>query len=58
MGWPASSELVTGTDADDYEGQGFAGLWIAQDSGRFRGMLIRRYVTPEPVATLGPETPL
>jgi hypothetical protein len=55
MGWPASSELVTGTDADDYEGAGFAGLWIAQDSGRFRGMLIRRYTDPEPAVTVGPE---
>jgi hypothetical protein len=57
-GWPAAdSQLVTGADADDYEGAGFAGLWIAQDSGRFRGMLIRRYVDPEPVATLGPASP-
>ena len=53
LGWPQSTPLVSGPDADDYEGAGFAGLWIAQDSGRFRTMLIRRYTNPEPVVTLG-----
>lgn len=52
-GWPAGSVQASGTDADDNEAAGFAGLWIAQDEGRFRGMLIRRYVEPEPTVTAG-----
>ncbi len=53
-GWPAGPPQTSGADADDYEGFGFAGIWIAQDEGRFRGMLIRRYVEPEPTAVAGP----
>ncbi len=57
LGWPQLTPLVSGPDADDYEGSGFAGLWIAQDSGRFRNMLIRRYTQPEPTVTLDSEMP-
>lgn len=58
LGWPEPGHVqASGTDADDYEGAGFAGVWMAQDSGRFRNMLIRRYVDPEPTVTAEAEQP-
>lgn len=55
LGFPAASNLITsGTDANDKEGRGFAGVIAAQDSARVRNILIRRYVGTEPVVTLGP----
>lgn len=48
---PAAALQATGTDASDYQGRGFAGIMNAQDIGRFRGLVIRRYVEPEPVVT-------
>jgi len=53
-GWPDAGDLhVTGTDADDLEGRGFAGFVAAQDQARVRNLLVRRYVEPEPVITPG-----
>lgn len=53
LAWPpASAVQASGEDASDYEGRGFAGLMMAQDKGRFRNLVIRRYVDPEPVVTL------
>jgi hypothetical protein len=54
-GWPPASALIaTGDHPDgDHQEPGFAGLWMAQDSGAFRGVLIRRYVEPEPAVTAG-----
>ena len=51
-GWPPASAVVAAGDpAVDKPEAGFAGIWMAQDGGRFRGMLIRRYVDPEPTVT-------
>lgn len=54
-GWPPASAVVAAGDhPEDNDGPGFAGIWMAQDAGRFRGLLIRRYVEPEPAVTAGP----
>lgn len=53
-GWPAlaapptSALQATGEDAQDHTGRGAAGVMITQDIGRFRNLVIRRYVEPEP----------
>ena len=44
-----------GSDASDYQGRGFAGVMTAQDIGRFRNLVIRRYVEPEPTVTIESE---
>ena len=55
LGYPSGANLhVTGSDANDFEGRGEAGIVFAQDNLRWRGMLIRRYTEPEPVLTLAP----
>ena len=55
LGYPEASALhVAGDDAADFEGRGFAGVISAQDRARLRHLLVRRYVGPEPVLTLGP----
>ncbi len=54
LGYPAAGALhAAGSDPADFEGRGFAGLIIAQDRGRARNILVRRYVEPEPVVALG-----
>lgn len=56
LGWPNAGNLhVSGTDASDYEGRGFAAVMTAQDRARLRDVLIRRYIEPEPALGLGPE---
>lgn len=51
-GFPGSGNLITsGTDANDHESAGFAGILTAQDQGRIRNVLIRRYTEPEPVVS-------
>jgi hypothetical protein len=45
---PSAALLATGDDATDFEGRGFAGVMTAQDIGRIRNLVIRRYVEPEP----------
>jgi hypothetical protein len=52
---PASALIASGEDATDYEGRGFAGVMTAQDVGRIRNLVIRRYVEPEPVVTVEDE---
>lgn len=52
---PASALLTTGADASDLTAAGFAGIMTAQDAGRVRNIVIRRYVEPEPVVTVEPE---
>lgn len=53
---PAAASLqATGSDATDYQGRGFAGLMTAHDIARFRGVLVRRYVEPEPVVSIESE---
>ncbi len=54
-GWPPADALIADGDhaTDDHQQPGFAGIWMAQDSGAFRGLLIRRYVEPEPSVTAG-----
>jgi hypothetical protein len=58
-GWPAlatppeSALQATGDDATgDHQGRGAAAVMITQDIGRFRNLVTRRYVEPEPAATL------
>lgn len=48
---PPTALLATGDDATDFEGSGFAGVMTAQDIGRIRNVVIRRYVEPEPSVT-------
>jgi len=50
---PAPALLASGTDATDHTGRGAAGIMTAQDIGRVRDLVIRRYVEPEPVVTYG-----
>jgi hypothetical protein len=54
-GWPPASALIADGDhaSDDYQQAGFAGIWMAQDGGAFSGLLIRRYVEPEPSVSAG-----
>ena len=54
---PPSDRLqATGEDASDHAGRGAAGVMMTQDIGRFRNLVIRRYVEPEPtVAVQGEE---
>ena len=47
---PPATLIATGTDTPDYEGRGFAGIMSAQDIGRVRDVVIRRYVEPEPTS--------
>ena len=60
-GWPAdgvADYLKSGVDPalGDDEGSGDAGVIVAQDAGRVRHILIRRYTEPEPTVTVGGET--
>lgn len=54
-GWPPASAVIADGDhaTGDHQQAGFAGIWMAQDGGAFRGLLIRRYVDPEPAVTAG-----
>jgi MSHA biogenesis protein MshQ len=51
MGWPTKTESKSGTDASDREGEGDAGLIVAQDGALVDNLLIRRYTEPEPTLT-------
>lgn len=55
---PATDVHVSGTD-DTYnrDSPGFAGIWLSQDAGRFRNLVIRRYTEPEPTVTAGAVEP-
>jgi hypothetical protein len=52
---PASALQATGEDAQSYAGRGAAGVMISQDIGRFRNLVIRRYVEPEPTVAVQDE---
>jgi hypothetical protein len=54
-GWPPAGALIASGDhaTSDHQQAGFAGIWMAQDGGAFRGLLIRRYVEPEPSVSAG-----
>lgn len=55
LGYPNAGSLhVSGTDNNDNEGRGFAGIITAQDGGRVRNILIRRYIEDEPTVIVGP----
>ena len=56
LGYPSPANLqVQGTDAvNENTNRGFAAIMTAQDRGRFRGILIRRYISPEPSLVLTP----
>jgi len=57
LGFPAPANVqVAGTHANDNEGRGFAAIMTAQDRGRFRNVVFRRYVQPEPALALTAET--
>jgi uncharacterized repeat protein (TIGR01451 family) len=57
LGFPGGANLhVNGTDANDDEGRGFAAVMTAQDQGRIRNILFRRYTAPEPVTVLTAES--
>lgn len=56
LGYPdAGNVQVSGSDANDDEGRGFAAIMTAQDDARVRNVLIRRYIEPEPLLLLTPE---
>lgn len=57
-GWPDQPNLTGATDVEDLPTGGAAGVVTAQDAGRFRRLLIRRYYEPEPKLELGPEEAL
>ncbi len=53
LGYPSGANLqVSGSDANDDEGRGFAAVMTAQDQARVRNILMRRYIDPEPVLAL------
>lgn len=45
----------THDSASDNEDAGEVGIWLQQDAGRVRNIIIRRYVEPEPTTSLGEE---
>jgi len=55
LGWPSQAATKSGTDTTDYEGAGEWGLIIAQDAAQVRNILVRRYTSPEPTISFGPE---
>lgn len=56
LGFPdAGNILASGTDNQDVTGRGFVAVMTAQDQARLRNILVRRYVEPEPLITLGPQ---
>ena len=56
LGYPNGGNLqVSGTDVNDGQGRGFAAVMTAQDNGRLRNILMRRYIDPEPVLVLTAE---
>lgn len=56
LGYPPSAALqATGVDAMDHAERGFAGVMITQDIGEMRGLVIRRYVEPEPTVAVEDE---
>ena len=57
LGYPAAANLqVAGTDGvNDNTNRGFAAVMTAQERGRLRNILIRRYVGDEPLLVLTPE---
>jgi len=55
-GFPAGSNLqASGTDVSDNTGRGFVAIMTAQDDARVRNIVVRRFVSPEPVLTLTDE---
>ncbi|MCF7910281.1 fibronectin type III domain-containing protein, partial [Candidatus Pacearchaeota archaeon] len=54
-GWVSSRFSGTHAAGSDNENPGQAGIWIQQDQGRFRNILIRRYISPEPSLFLNSE---
>lgn len=57
LGYPSGANLhVSGTHANDNEGRGFGAVMTAQTTARFRNVLMRRYISPEPTLALTPET--
>jgi hypothetical protein len=52
---PPAALAISGTDPADYQGRGFSGIMTAQDVARVRNLVIRRYVEPEPVVSIGEE---
>lgn len=62
LGYPSASNLqVQGSDSvAENTNRGFAAIMTAQDRARVRGILIRRYVSPEPslVLTAAPRSPI
>lgn len=57
LGFPSAANLhVAGTDvANENTGRGFAAIMTAQDQGRVRNIIFRRYTNPEPALTLTAE---
>ena len=57
LGYPNAGNLqVNGTDNNNENpGRGFAAIMTAQDNGRVREILMRRYIDPEPVLVLTAE---
>jgi len=51
VGFPSQAVTKSGTDGTDVEGAGEWGVIAAQDAGRVRNILIRRYTDPEPTVT-------
>jgi cysteine-rich repeat protein len=55
LGWPSGQLQAGGIDSDDHEQPGFVAVMTAQDEGRIRNVVVRRFTLPEPVTTLGAE---
>jgi hypothetical protein len=54
---PADALQATGEDPAGYTERGAAGVMMTQDIGRFRHLVIRRYVEPEPTVRMLAEEP-
>ncbi|MFK8054193.1 MAG: hypothetical protein AB8F65_14590 [Woeseiaceae bacterium] len=54
LGFPDNGNLLaSGSDNQNVTNRGFVAVMTAQDQARLRNILVRRYVEPEPVITLG-----
>lgn len=49
LGWPSIPSTASGQDPADSEQTGEWGIIAAQDQARFRNLIVRRYIEPEPI---------
>ena len=54
-GWETARFSGIHSASNDNESAGQFGIWIQQDTGRFKNIIARRYIEPEPTTSIGDE---